>query len=544
MNGSGHFQVETRKEMTTPSAPEPPDSPPANGERVHHAAAGAGKPAVASRVRPAPLNSFGAGALVFFNSAAVLVIEIVATRLMAPYVGVTLQTYTAIIGVVLAGIAFGSWLGGLVADWLNPRKTLGPLLIVGGVLAMSVLPITRVAGGLAEGQGSANILVLALISFFWPAAVLSAINPTVVKLQLERLDQTGRIVGRLSAVATAGAIFGTILTGFVLLAWLPTSTIVISLGAGLIAAGVVVTARLTGWRARFSSTAALSVVVLVGGLSLAAGSPCQRETAYFCANVVHAAPGSTDRVLVLDGIRQSYVDIEDPTHLKFSYTERMADLINAFRPSRMPIRALEIGGGGFTLPRYIAATRPGSSNVVLELDPNVVKIAREQLGLATGPRLHVQVGDARVSLRTERNHAADIVIGDAYAGRAVPWHLTTREFILDIRRKLRAGGVYTMNCIDAGSLSFVRAAAATLRSVFPYVAMEARFGELQAGIGENFVFFASDEPLPLAALIAGARERRDGETLEAGASLVRFVEHAQVLRDDYAPVDQLITRNG
>jgi len=527
--------------MTTPSASEPPGSPPANGERAPHTAAGAGGPVAASPVRAPPLNWFVACALVFFNSAAVLVIEIVATRLMAPFVGVTLQTYTVIIGVVLGGIALGSWLGGLLADLLNPRKTLGPLLMVGGVLAMSMLPITRVAGRLAEGHGSGSILVLALTSFFWPAAVLSALNPIVVKLQLERLDQTGRIVGRLSAVATAGAIFGTILTGFVLLAWLSTSTIVISLGAVLIVAGVVVTGRLAGWHARFSSAGALLVVVLVGGLSLATGSPCQRETAYFCANVVHAAPGSSGRVLVLDGIRHSYVDPVDPTHLKFSYTERMADLINAFRRSRTPIRALEIGGGGFTLPRYIAATRPGSSNVVLELDPNVVKIAREQLGLATSPRLGVQVGDARVSLRTEPNYAFDVVIGDAYAGRAVPWHLTTREFMLDIRRKLRAGGVYTMNCIDAATLAFVRAEAATLQSVFPYVATEARFSERHS---ENFVFFASDQPLPLAALTAGARERRDGETLKTGSSLVRLVAHAQVLRDDYAPVDQLITPAG
>jgi len=234
-----------------------------------------------STARAAPLGWFAAGTLVFLNSAAVLVIEIVATRLLAPYVGVTLQTYTAIIGVVLAGISLGSWFGGRFADLLNPRKTLGPLLIIGGVLAICMLPLTRVAGRLAQGQGSAMILVLALISFFWPAAVLSAINPTVVKLQLDRLDYAGTVVGRLSAVGTAGAIFGTVITGFVLLAWLPSATIVIALGVALILGGTALAARLNAWRGPVLTGAALSLALLLGALAASERSPCQKESAYF-----------------------------------------------------------------------------------------------------------------------------------------------------------------------------------------------------------------------------------------------------------------------
>ncbi len=494
--------------------------------------------------RPAPLNGFVAAALVFFNAAAVLVIEIVAIRLMAPYVGVTLQTYTAIIGVILAGIALGSWLGGLLADLLNPRRTLGPLLVVGGLLAMATLPITRAAGSLSEGNASAQVLLLALVAFLWPAAVLSAVHPTVVKLQLERLDQTGRVVGRLSAVGTAGAIFGTILTGFVLLAWLPTSTIMIALGAGLVGAGVVVTARLSAHRLPLLSVGALALVPALAGVALATADPCQRETAYYCANVIAVGPEPTGRELILDGLRHSYVDPQHPAQLAFAYTLRIADLVDAFRAPRAPIRALAIGGGGFTMPRYIAATRPGSTNVVLELDPGVVDIARDELGLVTGPRLRVHLGDARTRMRAQPDRAADLVIGDAYGGRAVPWHLTTREFFADIRSKLRPGGVYAMNVIDAGPLDFVRAAGATLGRVFAHVAVQARFDAQRVQEGENFMVFASDRPLPLAALAAGARERRDGETLRSGPAFERFVAGAQVLRDDHAPVDQLLTVTG
>jgi spermidine synthase len=491
---------------------------------------------------PARLSWLAAGTLVFLNSAAVLVIEIVATRLMAPYVGVTLQTYTAIIGVVLAGISLGSWFGGRFADLLNPRVTLGPLLMAGGVLTICMLPLTRVAGRLAEGQGSASTLGLALIGFFWPAAALSAINPTVVKLQLERLDHVGMVVGRLSAVGTAGAIFGTILTGFVLLALLPTSTIVISLGVSLILGGAAVSAWLRVWRGPVFTGGALSVALLLGGLAAAAGSPCQRESAYFCVNVQRDPAVPTGRVLVLDGVRNSYEDLANPTRLSFSYTKRIADLLAGFRPPHAPIHALWIGGGGFTLPRYVAALRPGSTSVVLELDPNVVRVDRQRLGLVTGPALRVRLGDARVLLRDEPAHAYDVVVGDAYAGRAVPWHLTTHEFLSDIRGKLRPDGVYAMNCIDAGPLSFVRAEAATLRSVFAHVALEARFGRLTQGFNENFVFFASDRPLPLTALAAAARQRRDGEALYAEPAVAAFAGHADVLRDDYAPVDQLVTQ--
>lgn len=491
---------------------------------------------------PRPLSWFAAGTLVFLNSAAVLVIEIAATRLIAPYFGVTLQTYTAIIGVILAGISLGSWFGGRFADLLDPRKTLGPLLIVGGVLVICVLPITRVAGRLAEGQGSPMILVLALVSFFWPAAVLSAINPTVVKLQLEHLDHAGKVVGRLSAVGTAGAIFGTVMTGFVLLAVMPTSTIVISLGVVLILSGAGVATWLKVLTGRRFAASVLSAAVLLGALGVAAGSPCQRESAYFCSSVVRDPSGSpTGRVLVLDGLRHSYVDLAHPTHLKFSYTRRMADLFDSLASPRAPIRALWIGGGGFTLPRYVASTRPGSSSVVLELDRSVVRVARRALGLVTGPRLRVRVGDARVLLRAEPDRAYDVVVGDAYAGRSVPWHLTTRQFMSDVRRKLRPGGIYTMNCIDGGPLRFVRSEAQTLRSVFGHVALEARFDRLKAGLGENFVLFASDRRLPLPALAARARSRRDGEILYAESALARFVRGVQVLRDDYAPVDQLVT---
>src|SRR5918999_3056529 len=132
-----------------------------------------------------------AGLLVFLTSAAVLVLEILAGRLLAPYVGVSLETYTGIIGTVLAGISLGTWLGGRAADRIDPRKTLGPLLILGGALALFTIPAIRLFGGASLGSGPVEIVTLALVGFFGPATVLSAVSPTVVKLQLADLDETG-----------------------------------------------------------------------------------------------------------------------------------------------------------------------------------------------------------------------------------------------------------------------------------------------------------------------------------------------------------------
>ena len=145
-----------------------------------------------------------AGSVVFFTSGSVLVLEILAGRLLAPYVGVRLETYTSVIGIVLAGIALGTWLGGRLADRVDPRRTLGPLMVAGGGLAMLSPAIVHAAGHPALGSPG-DIVGLATIGFFAPAAVLSAVNPTVVKLQLRDLDATGRVVGRLSAIGTAGA---------------------------------------------------------------------------------------------------------------------------------------------------------------------------------------------------------------------------------------------------------------------------------------------------------------------------------------------------
>ena len=190
--------------------------------------------------RPAPsLPPPVAAILTFIATASVLVLEIAAGRLLAPYVGVSLTTYTGIIGAILAGIALGAWIGGKAADVVGPLRLLGPAFILGGFSAIAAVPVVAVLGDVGLGDGFVGIVVLATTGFVVPAAILSSMAPMLVRGTFTDLATSGSIVGRLSAVGTVGAITGTFLTGFVLLGLFPTRVLIVSIGVGLAMIGVV-----------------------------------------------------------------------------------------------------------------------------------------------------------------------------------------------------------------------------------------------------------------------------------------------------------------
>lgn len=486
--------------------------------------------------RDPPLAPAAAGALVFLASGAVLVLEILSLRLVAPYLGLSFETSTTIIGVALAAIAAGAWLGGRAADAVPPRRVLGPLLGLGGLLVLLVGPAVRATGDLARGAGAGGVLLVVTVAVFIPAALLSAVTPMIVKLQLGSVADTGRVVGWLSGLGTLGALVATFGTGFVLVAAVPASRVLLGLGAVLLAVAAVLSRRAVR---RPAAAGAAAVLVGAAVLALVRPSPCDVETAYHCARIVADPDRPTGRVLRLDTARHSYVDLADPTHLEFPYVRAIAAVVDAVVPAGRPVDALHLGGGGATLPRWLAATRPGSRSLVFEIDPRVVAVDRERLGLRTGPALEVRVQDARLGLAEEPAGSRDVVVGDAFGGLAVPWHLTTREAVSDVRRALRPGGVYAMNVIDHPPLRFARAEAATLRAVFRHVAVLAPPDTLAGRGGGNLVLVASDAPLPLAAI--ASRLPRDGTGWAVQRDAAAFAAGARVLTDDFAPVDQLLT---
>jgi spermidine synthase len=478
-----------------------------------------------------------AGALVFGASASVLVVEIVALRLLAPYLGLTLETSTLVIGIALAAIAMGSWAGGRLADVTPPRRALGPLLAISGA-AVAATPFL-VRGAAAVGRG-APLLLTATLAIMVPGALLAAVTPMVTKVRLTSLTETGTVVGRLSGIGTAGAIVGTVLTGFVLISRVPVSAIMVGLGAALVAVAALLEARVRGWRA----PAVPAVLVLVGaGAAAVVPGRCDLETSYHCAVVISDAERPSGRVLLLDGAPHSYVDLDDPTYLAYDYAKVVVSVIDASFPAGQSLRAYHIGGGGLTVPRYLERTRPGTASVVSEIDHGVVDLDFTELGLASGDAIEVHVEDARLGLGRIGDDSRDLVVGDAFGGVSVPWHLTTREAVREVQRVLTDDGVYLVNLLDYGSLAFGRAEVATLADVFDHVALATETDTLTDGpkAGGNLVAIASDAPLDITAIRAQIAARGAPWSVISGAELTDWAGDAPVLTDDYAPVDQLLT---
>ncbi len=465
-------------------------------------------------------------AVVFATSAAILVVEITAGRLLAPYVGVSLETFTAIIGVILAGIATGAAVGGRLADRHDPRRLLGPSLFVGGALVWVAVPIVRAIGPSVDSD-PIDIVVLASVAFFLPAAVLSASTPIVAKLRLSTLEETGSVFGGLSAAGTFGGLAGTFLTGFVLVALLGTRTIMFVVGLLLVVGGVVLE-----WALRRAFPAATTAVVfLASGLAVFGFPPvCDVETRYACASVTADEDDPSRRSLYLDTLHHARVDVDDPTRLDIRYIRLFAD-VAASLPAG-PLDVLHIGGGGFTIPTHLAAVRPGTRSHVIEIDPGVVDIAEDQLGLRPGPDLTVEVSDARTALPRRDDDRFDLVVGDAFSGQSVPWHLTTVEVAREVERVLRDGGVYVLNVIDGGDSDFARAELATLLEVFDHVQVILP-GREPPRAARNQVIVASDRPIP------SIEVDPDDGIVHDEAFVRSYVGDAEVLTDDHAPVDQL-----
>ncbi|MFD6304690.1 fused MFS/spermidine synthase [Streptomyces sp. NPDC060223] len=495
-------------------------------------------PVAESVPRGRGLGPRAAGALVFGSSAAVLVVEIVALRLLAPYLGLTLETSTMVIGIALTAIALGSWLGGVIADQVDPRRLLGPSLGVSGAVVALTPAVLRTSAEWAP----ALLLLIAALTILVPGALLSAVTPVVTKLRLTSLAETGTVVGRLSGVGTLGAIVGTVLTGFVLISRLPVSGILIGLGTLLVAGSALVEWRTRGW----SGTPALTLVVVAGGLATTvAPGGCDTETKYHCARVVADPARSSGRTLVLDGLRHSYVDLDDPAFLEFAYVRAIASVVDAAFPEGEPLTAHHLGGGGLTFPRYLAATRPGTRSLVSEIDSGVVRINREQLGLGAVAGIDVRAEDGRLGLRRLDAGSRDLVVGDAFGGVSVPWHLTTVEAMTDVRRVLDESGLYVANLIDHGAMAFARAEVATLSETFAHVALVGEPTDIgldptATADGGNLVVLASDRPVDLLAAQEALNARRTGWKVATGDDLTSWIGDAQLLTDDYAPVDQLL----
>jgi spermidine synthase len=204
--------------------------------------------------------------------------------------------------------------------------------------------------------------------------------------------------------------------------------------------------------------------------------------------------------LLIDGAAQSYVDLSDPTYLGFEYMRRLGHLVDLTADPGVPLDVLHLGGGALTLPRYVAATRPGSRQRVVEIDGPLIDLVRRELPLPRDCRPRVRIGDARAVLTERPDASADLLVVDVYSGARIPAHLTTTEFLAQAARVLRPTGTYLANLADGANLTFARSQLATLRATFPHTLLAADAAVLKGRRFGNLVLAASHQPLPVAQL--------------------------------------------
>jgi spermidine synthase len=235
--------------------------------------------------------------------------------------------------------------------------------------------------------------------------------------------------------------------------------------------------------------------------------------------------------LVVDDAPQSHVDLDDPTWLEFEYVRRLGHVVDLVAPAGRPLRALHLGGGGLTLPRYVAATRPRSAQQVVEIDGALVKFVRRELPLDRAWNLRVRVGDAREVTGRYRDAAFDLVVADVFGGARMPAHLASAEFAREVARVLAEDGVYAANLADGGRLDFARAQVATVASVFPHVLMVTDPAVLRGRRFGNVVLVAARRALPVAELSRRTASDPFPGRVEHGDALAGFPGGAAVVTD-------------
>jgi spermidine synthase len=477
------------------------------------------------------------GTFAFIGSACLLVLEIDAGRILAPAIGVSLYTWTSVIGVVLAGISLGNWLGGRVADTRPGRTILSYEYLAAAIAAGLILVLSRnLASVAAPGSWPAGLQVLwlAALLFFLPAALLGMVTPMIVKLSLSSLDETGRVVGRIQAAASAGAIVGVFAAGFFLISAFGTRAVVADATIALLMLAVASNPFWEELPARAARSAAavgggaLVVTLVVAGLLTTYTAPCTRESDYYCIRVDNVENGAY-RQLSLDVLVHGIVSVKDPTQLVYPYERLYGEVVDAKFKRGRPVDAFAIGGGTYTFPRWLERYHRGHT-LVAEIDPEVTQVNREELGLRDTPAIRTINEDARPVLRDRpKGDRYDLVLGDAIGDIAVPYHLVTREFNELVKDHLKPGGLYLVNVVDGIHHDFLRSYIKTLMQTFPYVRMIVTPGGA-AGQQNTFVIVASMQAPPRT------------KEMSSPARLASFLTERDTttLTDDHAPVDQLL----
>jgi len=493
--------------------------------------------------------------ITFVASFCILVIEIVAGRILAPFVGVSLYTWTSIIGVVLAGISIGAYLGGKLADRFPGQKTLGWLLLVSGTATLLISPLTNIVAAYHFPTSlMLRILIVTTITFFIPSCILGMISPVVVKLTIRNLEKIGNVVGKIYAVSTLGSILGTFAAGFFLISWIGTRHILLSIGVMLILTSLV-------WGSLFKTKKSIAFLLIpsflvIGTYSLAFKPPLTSDTRYYkesdyytikIKDALSKDGKTTLKALILDNLIHSYVNLKEPLHIEYQYEIIYADVLKWRFKRDDTFRSLTIGGGGYTFPKYMEAFYPNSYLDVVEIDPEVTRIVYTYMGLSHSTRIRTFNEDGRwFVMNTKEKY--DIVFIDAYNDLSIPYHLTTKEFAGQIRNLLKPNGIVLTNIIDNFQKgAFLPSYMRTLQEVFGdknvhLISISPQFEKIGTS---TFIVLTGRDDLNIKdfeSFIKGSLEGGFTSAVVPESLTKEFIKRnpSVILKDDYAPVDNLI----
>lgn len=487
---------------------------------------------------------------VFIVNFCIMTLELVAGRMVAPYVGVSLYTWTGVIGVILLGMTIGNYYGGKLADLFPKKELVGYLLLGAGVFSLVTIFVMALLGELLVVPGIPYVASVFLVTsiFLFPSTMLGAVTPVVVKLSLRSLATSGGVVGRIYAAAAAGSILGTYATGFFLISTLGVRAIVVLVTVVLllVAAGHVNVGEFIGkqlGKKGFLLAFLLGLAALVS-LVYRRGA-CFRESNYYCIKILYDEGNGLKR-LALDKLVHSISDIDDPTHIAYDYEKLVAAIVASFPEEP---KALFLGGGGYTLPRYLLHRDPDPDLTVVEIDPAVSAVAFAEFDMPRDSAVVTVNMDARMYLANlEPTERFDLIFGDVFSDFSIPYHLTTREFDQMVADHLTDSGFYVVNVIDTLEPGlFLRSFIRTLSSVFPsLILFEPGNNEYGSEGRYTFVVVAGRREMDWEKLRETARSLGYGEEIvkrfsqEELANLVASQRRPLLLTDDYVPADNLI----
>ncbi len=463
--------------------------------------------------------------------------------MIAPYVGMSLYSWTAVIAVVLAGLTLGHWIGGRMADapGETPRRVLGGALAFAAIFSLATIPLLQMVSGAAVATGGpvwGTVLIVALV-FGLPSLLAGTVAPlaTVLALRGASEGNEGRILGRMFALGAGGAILGTLCGGLLLIPMLG-SFLTVTVIAGLYGL-FAVPFIFAGRKAVLVAIGGVALVTTGAGWTAQALSPCDRESGTFCMRVDPLPDGS--RVLALDHLVHGVNHPDDPTRLVSPYIALIDRLAEVRYGADGPLQAFFLGGGAYTLPRAWGAKGWGGARLIAEVDPAVTALAADRLWL--DPAKHdIRHGDGRVVLSELPPQARfDAIVADAFADVSVPPHLVTDEFHAQIVSRLSPDGFYVINIVDRlRQPRFATSLAHTLSQRFASVEMWLDASTLRQGeTRTTWVVVASARPTKTDRLRATDGTDREWTRVPTDR-MIAAVGAPMLLTDDHAPVARLL----